>query len=72
MINILLFVENIMQIKINLNLNLFIINNIMVLTVNKELVSKVLLYFGGAVLAVSVGRITYNYYVYRKQIEQTE
>lgn len=72
MINILPFVENIMQIKINLNLNLFIINNIMVLTVNKELVSKVLLYFGGAVLAVSVGRITYNYYVYRKQREQTE
>jgi len=63
----LLFVENIMQIKINLNLNLFIINYIMVLTVNKELVSKVMLYFGGAVLAVSLGRITYNYYVYRKK-----
>jgi len=68
----LLFVENIMQIKINLNLNLFIINYIMVLTLNKELVSKVMLYFGGAVLAVSVGRITYNYYVYRKQREQLE
>ena len=44
----------------------------MVLTVNKELVSKVMLYFGGAVLAVSVGRITYNYYVYRKQKDNTE
>jgi len=61
-----------MQIKINLNLNLFIINNIMVPTLNKELVSKVMLYFGGAVLAVSFGRITYNYYVYRKQREQLE
>jgi len=68
----LLFVENIMQIKINLNLNLFIINYIMVLTLNKELVSKVMLYFGGAVLAISVGRITYNYYVYRKHKDNTE
>lgn len=44
----------------------------MVLTLNKELVSKVMLYFGGAVLAVSIGRITYNYYVYRKQRDNTE
>ena len=44
----------------------------MVPTLNKELVSKVMLYFGGAVLAVSFGRITYNYYVYRKQREQLE
>jgi len=44
----------------------------MTLTINKELVSKVLLYFGGAVLAVSVGRITYNYYTSRKQKEQQE
>jgi hypothetical protein len=68
----LLFVENIMQIKINLNLNLLIINYIMVFTLNKELVSKVMLYFGGAVLAVSVGRISYNYYIYRKQRDNTE
>jgi hypothetical protein len=61
-----------MQIKINLNLNLFIINNIMALTLNKELVSKVFLYFGGAVLTVSIGRITYNYYISRKQKDQTE
>ena len=38
----------------------------MVLTLNKELVSKVLLYFGGAVLTVSIGRCAYNYYNYRK------
>jgi len=44
----------------------------MVLTLNKELVSKVLLYFGGAVLVVSLGRITYNYYTLRKQKEQQE
>ena len=44
----------------------------MILTLNKELVSKVMLYFGGAVLAVSIGRITYNYYTYRKQPKQTE
>lgn len=44
----------------------------MVLTVNKELVSKVMLYFGGAVLALSVGRITYNYYTLRKQKDQPE
>jgi hypothetical protein len=44
----------------------------MVLILNKELVSKVLLYFGGAVLAVSVGRCAYNYYTFRKQTEQTE
>jgi hypothetical protein len=44
----------------------------MVLTLNKELVSKVMLYFGGAVLAVSVGRITYNYYITRKQKDQLE
>jgi len=44
----------------------------MTLTLNKELVSKVLLYFGGAVIAVSVGRITYNYYTNRKSKEQTE
>jgi hypothetical protein len=61
-----------MQIKINLNLNLFIINNIMILTLNKELVSKVMLYFGGAVLAVSIGRITYNYYTSRKQKDKPE
>ena len=44
----------------------------MVLSLNKELVSKVLLYFGGAVLAVSVGKCAYNYYTFRKQREQTE
>jgi hypothetical protein len=44
----------------------------MVLNLNKELVSKVLLYFGGAVLVVSVGRITYNYYTYRKQQDKIE
>jgi hypothetical protein len=44
----------------------------MVLALNKELVSKIMLYFGGAVLAVSIGRITYNYYTSRKQREQTE
>ena len=44
----------------------------MVLTVNKELVSKVMLYFGGAVLVVSIGKITYNYYTYRKQREERE
>jgi len=61
-----------MLIKINLNLNLFIINNIMVLTLNKELVSKVLLYFGGAVLTLGIGRCAYNYYTLRKQKNQTE
>jgi hypothetical protein len=60
-----------MQIKINLNLNLFI-NNIMVLTLNKELASKVLLYFGGAVLAVSIGRCAYNFYTFRKMRDQTD
>ena len=44
----------------------------MVLNLNKELVSKVMLYFGGAVLAVSLGRITYNYYTSRKQKVQPE
>ena len=44
----------------------------MVLTLNKELVSKALLYFGGAVLAVSIGKCAYNYYSYRKQREQRE
>jgi hypothetical protein len=44
----------------------------MILTLNKELVSKVMLYFGGAVLAVSIGRITYNYYTYRKKRDQIE
>jgi hypothetical protein len=42
----------------------------MVLTLNKEIVSKALLYFGGAVLALSVGRFTYNYYTSRKQKEE--
>jgi len=39
----------------------------MISTLNKELVSKVLLYFGGAVLVVSVSRCAYNYYNYRNQ-----
>ena len=44
----------------------------MTLTLNKELASKVLLYFGGAVLAVSIGRCAYNYYTFRKQKDQLE
>jgi hypothetical protein len=42
------------------------------LTLNKELVSKVLLYFGGAVITVGIGRCAYNYYTFRKQRDQTE
>ena len=42
------------------------------LTLNKELVSKVLLYFGGAVITVGIGRCAYNYYTLKKQPEQTE
>ena len=44
----------------------------MTLTFNKELTSKVLLYFGGAVLVVGIGRCAYNYYTFKKQPEQTE
>ena len=42
------------------------------LSLNKELVSKVLLYFGGAVLTVSIGRCAYNYYTFRKQREHRD
>jgi hypothetical protein len=41
----------------------------MILNLNKELVSKALLYFGGVVLTVSIGRCAYNYYNYKKNKE---
>jgi hypothetical protein len=44
----------------------------MVLTLNKELVSKVLLYFGGAVLTLGIGRCAYNYYNFRKHRDQAD
>ncbi len=44
----------------------------MTLTFNKELASKVLIYFGGAVLAVSIGRCAYNFYTFRKMRDQTD
>jgi hypothetical protein len=44
----------------------------MILNLNKEFVSKALLYFGGAVLVVSVGRCAYNYYTLKKQREEID
>ena len=47
------------------------------LSLNKELVGKTLLLFGGVVLTIGLGRYAYNYYNYynrtwQKQTEQTE
>ena len=44
------------------------------LSLNKELVGKTLLLFGGVVLTISIGRCVYNYYnrTCQKQTEQTE